>query len=84
MLGTTRANSRPESGPACMSVPYSADRRMNPKMEWGGAGVVCTGGDYLKVLAAMLNGGVGPNGARILKQETVDLMYAISAGPEWS
>lgn len=43
-------------------------------MEWGGAGITCTGKDYLKILAVLLNRGVGSNGSRILKQETVDLM----------
>lgn len=52
----------------------SSNHRLDPEKEWGGAGVVCTGRDYLTVLATILNGGQAPNGTRILKRETVDLM----------
>jgi CubicO group peptidase (beta-lactamase class C family) len=53
-----------------------ADGRIDGERQWGGAGVWSTGPDYLKLLTVLLNGGVGANGARILKNETVEMMYA--------
>ncbi len=40
----------------------------------GGAGLVSTCADYLKFTDAMACGGVGANGARILRSETIDQM----------
>ena len=40
----------------------------------GGAGLMSTCSDYLKFTDAMSCGGVGANGERILKAETIDLM----------
>lgn len=47
------------------------------KTDWhgGGAGLSGEVGDYLKILACLLNEGVGPNGARILQSETVNLVF---------
>ncbi|EJD37012.1 beta-lactamase/transpeptidase-like protein [Auricularia subglabra TFB-10046 SS5] len=47
----------------------------NATFESAGAGALGTAGGYLTVLSALLNGGVGANGARILKEETVKSMF---------
>lgn len=42
----------------------------------GGGGLISTADDYTKIIATLLNDGLDPiNGARILKHETVDLMF---------
>lgn len=43
--------------------------------ESGGGGALGTLRGYLAVLAMLLNGGIGANGARVLKEETVKLMF---------
>ena len=42
--------------------------------ESGGGGLAATLGDYMLLPDALANGGVGANGARILKPETIELM----------
>ena len=44
--------------------------------ESGGAGLVSTVEDYAKFALAMANGGLGANGVRILKEETVKDIYS--------
>ncbi len=44
------------------------------RYESGGAGIITTVGDYVKLASALANDGVGPNGARILKSDTIKLM----------
>ncbi len=44
------------------------------RYESGGAGIITTVPDYVKLASALANDGVGPNGARILKTETIKLM----------
>ncbi len=47
-----------------------------PNHEWGGSGLFGSPASYLKILRALLRGGLAPDGTnRILKQETVDLMF---------
>lgn len=47
-----------------------------PHHEWGGSGLFGSAASYLTILRALLRGGLGPDGTtRILKQETVDLMF---------
>ncbi|KXT18895.1 hypothetical protein AC579_3523 [Pseudocercospora musae] len=41
----------------------------------GGAGAYAKPVEYVQVLAALLNDGKGPNGAQILKAETIDEMF---------
>ncbi|GFZ43695.1 hypothetical protein JCM24511_01415 [Saitozyma sp. JCM 24511] len=41
----------------------------------GGGGMISTAHDFLQILAALMNGGLGPNGVRILKQDTVTAMF---------
>lgn len=54
--------------------------------ESGGAGAFGTLASYLKILAAVANGGVGPNGARILEEATVRSMFQDQADvvPAWT
>ena len=46
-----------------------------PEMAFGGEGAYSTGGDYMRFLRALLRGGE-LDGNRILRSETVDLMFA--------
>lgn len=46
----------------------------NPNYESGGGGVFSSAGDYSKLMNALSLGGVSPEGRRILKQETVEMM----------
>ena len=48
--------------------------RLSAGSESGGAGLTCTVDSYSMVLSALANGGVGANGARILQQESIDLL----------
>ncbi|MHB1455046.1 MAG: serine hydrolase domain-containing protein [Saccharofermentanales bacterium] len=42
--------------------------------ESGGAGLLCTAGDYIRFADALANGGVGANGIRILSEDSIDRM----------
>lgn len=44
------------------------------RYESGGAGIITTVPDYVKFASALANDGVGPNGARIIKPETIKMM----------
>ena len=48
--------------------------RLTKNYESGGAGLCTTVDEYTKVIDALANGGVGANGNRILKAETITLM----------
>ena len=50
------------------------DMGMGPRYESGGGGLISCARDYGVLAAALANGGVAPNGARLLKPETIDLM----------
>jgi len=52
------------------------------KFHSGGGGLASTAADYLKIITCFLNEGVGANGARILKAETVKMMFLNSLTPE--
>lgn len=56
------------------AVPQTNDYQLTNCYESGGAGLCSTLSDYSRFCDAMACGGVGSNGARILKPETVDLM----------
>ncbi len=47
---------------------------LSDEYESGGAGLVSSTADYALFLDALANGGVGKNGCRILKEETVKMM----------
>lgn len=44
------------------------------RYESGGAGIITKVNSYVKLASALANNGVGPNGARILKSDTIKLM----------
>ena len=46
----------------------------SPEFDSGGAGIISTVGDYVKLAAALAGGGLGANGERILSPKTVELM----------
>lgn len=48
--------------------------QFNNRYESGGAGLISCTADYMKLADALACGGVGMNGARILKEETVNFM----------
>lgn len=50
--------------------------QITPAYESGGAGLFSTAQDYLLFAEMMSNGGVGRNGARILRAETIDMIRA--------
>jgi len=45
-----------------------------PEYDSGGAGITSTTADYVKLIAALANGGTGLNGAQILQPKTVELL----------
>ena len=47
---------------------------VGPNNESAGSGLISSVDDYSRFADAMANGGVGKNGVRILKAETIDLM----------
>ena len=61
-----------------MQRPYGDDR-VFPS---AGAGLWTTAGDQLKFYKMLMNLGVGENGARILKEETVKSILAVSTRPQ--
>lgn len=50
------------------------DMDMGPSYESGGGGLISCVRDYGQIAAMLANGGVAPNGERILKSETIALM----------
>lgn len=58
------------------AVPQTNEYQLTTNYESGGAGLYSTVADYSKFCDAMACGGVGANGARILKAETVKLMHS--------
>ena len=61
-----------------MQRPYSDDRVFSS----AGAGLWTTARDQLKFYKMLMNLGVGENGARILKEETVKSILAVSTRPQ--
>ena len=64
-------------------VSVAAPRKsLSDKYESGGGGLYSTVNSYILLLDALANGGVGANGARILKSETIDIMRTSQLGPD--
>jgi methyl acetate hydrolase len=55
-------------------APSDLDLPAEPELAFGGEGAYATAGDYMRFLRCLLNGGE-LDGARILRPETVDLMF---------
>ena len=56
------------------NIGFENEYILGTKYESGGAGLCSTVEDYILFASAMANGGVGANGARILKPETIELI----------
>jgi methyl acetate hydrolase len=52
-----------------------------PEFHLGGSGLYSTASDVTKLLQALLNDGVGPQGQQILKKESVDLLFSDQTTP---
>lgn len=61
-------------GQSLAHFPMENVFRMGNRYDCGGAGLACTVEDYEVFLDALACGGVGRNGARILRPETIDRM----------
>lgn len=90
----TRLHARQQNGGVAISGPKPGPNPPQVRQFHGDGGLVSTGPDYLRFVRAMVRGGE-LDGARILKEETVDLMgrnhiggfragEMISASPELS
>ncbi len=55
---------------------------LGPEYDSGGAGITTTVSDYVKVLAALANNGMGLTGERILSPNTVELMKTDRLTPQ--
>jgi CubicO group peptidase (beta-lactamase class C family) len=60
-------------------APSDFDLAAEPELAFGGEGAYATAGDYMRFLRAVLRGGE-LDGARILRPETVDLMFTDHLG----
>lgn len=60
-----------EGTPVAIPVPKTVPYIFTPNYESGGAGIMTTTECYVLLADALANGGVGKNGNRILKEETV-------------
>ena len=74
MRGRMAAQFRADGVNKKHAVPQTNEYHLTAAYESGGAGLYSTVSDYSKFCDAMACGGVGINGARILKAETIDLM----------
>ncbi len=65
-------------------VKTDKDRTMDygPEFESGGAGIITSANDYIKLADALASGGVGTTGERILSKGTIDLMRTNQLGEE--
>lgn len=68
-----------------VSADYTARYMQGAEYDMGGSGLFGSLPSYLTILAALLNGGVGPNGSRILEDNTVNMMFEDQANvvPAW-
>ncbi len=57
-----------------INVGKNRNHVFGPEYDSGGAGIVTTVGDYVKLLAALAGNGLGLTGERILSPNTVELM----------
>ncbi|MBQ4159785.1 MAG: beta-lactamase family protein [Clostridia bacterium] len=57
-----------------INVGKNRNHVFGPEYDSGGAGITTTVSDYIKVLAALANNGMGLTGERILSPNTVELM----------
>lgn len=65
------AQYRHEGTPVAIPVPKTNFTILSPNFESGGGGIITSTECYVLLADALANGGVGANGNRILKEETV-------------
>lgn len=75
-----RASMHARSLEGVMSAMSDFELTQEPEQHMGGHGLYSTIGDYMKFVRMVLNDGAGPNGARVLKAETLNQMTANSLG----
>lgn len=63
-------------------VGKGAEHVFGPEYDSGGAGIVTSVSDYGRLVSALANRGLGPNGERILSPASVDLLRVNQLGPE--
>ena len=70
-------------GRCAIEIPKdNNDFRFGSDYECGGAGILSTASDYILLMDALANGGVGKNGNRILSSSSVDLLRSSILTPE--
>lgn len=67
-------SARQEKGGAVKNAGKAAHLRFGEDYDSGGAGIITTVGDYVKLAAALANHGLGINGERVLSSGTVELL----------
>lgn len=67
-------SARQESGGTAKNAGKAASLRFGENYDSGGAGIISTADDYVKLAAALANCGMGINGERILSPGTVELL----------
>jgi len=55
-------------------VSLTNNFELGPMYDSGGAGIISSVEDYIKLASALANGGLAPNGAQLLKPSTIDMM----------
>lgn len=64
-------------------IPFESNRyRLGTEFDSGGAGVVSSVDDYILLIDALANGGVGKTGERILSSRSIDVMRTNALTPE--
>lgn len=67
-------SARQEKGGVVKNAGKAAHLRFGEDYDSGGAGIITTVGDYVKLAAALANRGLGINGERVLSSGTVELL----------
>lgn len=75
-LHTGKITLAPDGQPARAALVASTDAERAAVFQQGGAGLFARPNQYAQIISVLLNDGVhAPTGSRILKKETVDLMF---------
>ncbi len=79
-MRSRRASMHARSPEGVMSAMSDFELTQEPEQHMGGHGLYATIGDYMKFVRMVLNDGAAPDGARVLKIETINQMTANSLG----
>lgn len=55
-------------------VSLTNNFELGPMYDSGGAGIISSVDDYIKLASALANGGLAPNGEQLLRPQTIDMM----------